>query len=353
MGFSYLLGMWEHCNLDQAKYNNLQTIFYVGYLLCQIRVIFFFKNSLFQNRLLFFWAFTNLIQLTASSFSHLAAIRFFLGLFESVVTPCLEHTIAMWFTPEEQAIVNPIFWINCLAQSIPSGLISYGVQFVQGISPWKVYWSIIGGLSAVVCLASFFIFPDNPATYRFFTITERVHVIQRIKRATNSSIEQTVFKKEQVYEALKNPITWGFALFVLLNMLCNNISFQSTIIYKQLGITTLHSTLVAVAPAGWSTVLSIVGTIALKYFRSQTAHVSTCFRLIALVEGLICTGLPLSKNYGILAGIFLTNANGITFIAAFSWTHTKRLFRTIIWSISYAIVNLFASQIWRAKDAPR
>lgn len=106
------------CNLEQAEYNNLQTIFYVDCLTGKILTHFVFQKLPFSKYITlatFFWAFTKLIRLIASSFSHLAAIRLFLGVFESGVTPCLEYTIAIWFTPEEHAIVKLIFWISCLA----------------------------------------------------------------------------------------------------------------------------------------------------------------------------------------------------------------------------------------------
>lgn len=362
MGYASLLGLFKDANLDQEKYNNLQTIFYAGYIIFQIPSHYIFQRirlSYYITGVTLVWTITTLTMLSAKNFAHLAAIRFFLGAFESGVTPCLEHTIAMWFTPSEQAIVNPVFWISCIAQGIPGGLVAYGTQFVPNISPWKVYWSIIGGLSFVLCVGSFFLFPDNPATYKYFTVQERIHVIKRIKDATKSSIEQKVVKREQVIEALRDPITWLFALFVFLNMLCNNISFQSAIIYTNLGISTLDSTLVSVASSGWSTVMAISGSIALSVFRSQTAHVSTFYALLALVGGIIAVAMPLHNSKGILAGIFLTNGNANAFIASFSWSqssaagYSKRMVRTVVWSISYGVVNLVAPQIWRAKDKPR
>lgn len=362
MGYSNLLGLWPDTGLNQAKYNNLQTIFYIGYLVSQIPSHYVFQRvrlSWYLALVTFVWAFLQLIQLTATSFGHLAAIRFFLGVFEAGVTPSLEHTLAMWFTPDEQAIVAGIFWISCQAQGIPGGLIAYGVQFIPNARPWKVYWAIIGGLSFVLSVSVFFFFPDNPATYKYLTVEQRVHVIKRIKAATHSSIEQKVVKKSQIKEALTDPITWLFTLFVFLLMLCNNISFQSTIIYKQLGLSNLQSTLVSVASSGWSTVILTLGSLLLTFFRSQTAYVATAYILVSLLGAILVVALPLKESYGILAGIFLTNSTGLAFILAFSWCqssaagYTKRLVRTIMWSISFGVVNTIAPQIWRAQDKPR
>lgn len=265
----------------------------------------------------------------------------------------------MWYTPDEQAIMAAIFWISCDAVGIPGGLIAYGVQLLPHVRPWKVYWGIIGAVSFVVAVLVFFFYPDNPATYKYFTVEERVHVIRRIKAATHSSIEQKVVKKLQLREALTDPITWLFTVFSFLLMLCNNISFQSTIIYTQLGLSHLQSTLVAVALSGWSTVLLIVGSLLLTKFKSQTAYVSTIYSAICLLGAILVVALPLSDSYGILAGIFLTNGTGLTYIVAFCWCqssaagYTKRLIRTGMWMIAYGVVNMIAPQIWRSQDKPR
>ncbi|CCH45860.1 putative membrane protein [Wickerhamomyces ciferrii] len=362
MGYASLLGLFEDADLDQQKYNDLQTIFYAGYILFQLPSHWAFqkfKLSHYISAVTVVWTITTFTTLSVKDFGHLAAIRFFLGAFESGVTAAIQHTIAMWFTPAEQAIVNPIFWISCIAQGIPGGLTAYGTQFVPSISPWKVYWIIIGGLSAILSISSFFFYPDNPATYKYFTVQERIHVIKRIKAATHSSIEQKTFKKAQAIEGLKDPITWLFGIYVFLSMLCNNISFQSAIIYKNLGFSNLNSTLVSVASSGWTTIASIWGSLCLVYFRTQSAHVGTFFALIALLGGIIAVAIPFRYNYGILAGIFLTNSNANTFIMAFSWSqssaagYSKRLIRTVIWSVFYGASNLAAPQIWKAKDKPR
>lgn len=305
------------------------------------------------------WSFLTLIHLTCQNYSQLAAVRFLLGLCESGVTPCLAHTIAMWFTPEEQAIVAPVFWISSSGQGLFGGPISYGVQFVQGVSPWKIYWTIIGVLTFVVSMSSLIFYPSNPASFWIFTPVERVHIIKRIKSKTNSSIEQKVVKREQIVEALKDPITWLFFWFVFFNMFSNNISFQSAIIYKNLGFSNLQSTLVAIASAGYSTVAAVVGSTILSRYKAQSAHVGTAFLIIALLGCILVIALPLSQSYGILAGTFLTHSNSVTFIAALSWCqssaagYTKRLVRTIVWSIGYAVMNMLAPQFWRQQDQPR
>lgn len=362
MSYSNLLGLWPDTGLDQNRYNNLQTFYYVGYMVSQVPSHYAFqkvKLSTYMTVVTFFWAFLQLIQLTADSYWKMILIRLFLGVFEAGVTPALEHTIAMWFTPDEQAIVNAFFWITCMAQGIPGGLITYGVQYIPNVRPWKVYWGIIGGLSFILSLNVFFFYPDNPATYKYMTVEERVHVIRRVKAATNSSIEQKVVKRSQVIETLKDPISWLFVVFIFALMMCNNISFSSNVIYTQLGFSHLQSTLVSVATSVWSTINMTVGALILTRYRLQSVYVSVAWTMMSLLGGILVIALPLSDSYGILAGIMLANTTGMPYILGFSWSqssaagYTKRLVRTIMWSISYGVVDIIAPQIWRSQDAPR
>ncbi|CCH45369.1 putative membrane protein [Wickerhamomyces ciferrii] len=362
--FSYaaLLGLFEDANLTQSTYNDIQTYFYVGYLLAQIPSHYIFqriKLSWYITGVTAVWTITTFSMLAAKNYKHLIVIRFFLGFSEAGVTPCIQHTIAMWFPPVEQAFVNPIFWISTLSQGVTGGLIAYGTLHVETWRPWKVYWTIIGGLSIILSISSYLFYPDNPATYKYFTVEERIHVIKRIKAVTNSSIEQKTVKRYQVVEALKDPITYLFGLFVFFLMLCQSLGFQTAIIYKNLGFSNLQSTLVSVAQSGWSVLSAIAGSLALVKFKTQSAHVGSVFSLFALLGGLLAVSVPLNKPYGILAGTFLTAGTANTFIMGFSWSqssaagYSKKIVRTIAWSIGYCISSLVCPHFWRQQDAPR
>ncbi|KAK6197354.1 major facilitator superfamily domain-containing protein [Scheffersomyces amazonensis] len=362
MGYATLLGLFQDAHLTQESFNNLQTLFYVGYLISQVPSHILFQKirlSRYITIVTFTWSFLSLIQLTAHNFSGLAIIRFLLGFSEAGVTAAIQHTLAMFLKPDEHQIVSQIWWISCLAAGIPGGLIAYAVQFVVGVAPWKVYWAIIGAFTFALSLACFFFYPDNPATYKVFTIEERVHIINRVKAATRSSIEQKTVKKYQIKESLRDPVSWLFGLHVFLLMFANNMTFQSAIIYKDLGFSNLSSTLVSIASACWSAVLAIAGGTLLFFFRNQAAHVGTLFCMVALLGGILAISLPWERKIGLLAAIFLSNGTGICYTAALTWSqgsaagYTKKLSRTIIWFLAYSVINLIAPQFWRSKDKPR
>ncbi|GME84413.1 unnamed protein product [Ambrosiozyma monospora] len=289
----------------------------------------------------------------------MSALRFFLGFVESGVTPALQHTLTMFFTPEEFAIVNPIFYISCMGIDIILSFISYGLQHAVYWRPWKWFWLIIAIISALCSFMCYFIYPDNPATSRLFTKEERIQIIKRIKRSTRSSIEQKTFKYYQFIECLKDPVSWLFMFFSFGDQLSNSTTYQSSIIYTSLGFSRLTTTLVMAVQNGFSTFCGIVGSLLLYFFKSQSFIVGALFAVPAFMGAIIAVSIDYDNKPGLLAGIMMTRSNGTFFIiglglcTATAGGYTKRLTRTLLFMIVYSVANIIAPQLWKPQYSPR
>lgn len=79
-------------------------------------------------------------------------MRFLLGLAEACIVPAFLLTLSMFFTYDEQAVLMPIMWAVGNGSPITSGLLSYGVLWIdtQGFSPWRWFF----GTSLVFCRVS-------------------------------------------------------------------------------------------------------------------------------------------------------------------------------------------------------
>lgn len=362
ISYSSLLGVFHDMGINKAKYNNIQTFFYVGYLVGQIPSHLLFQKipiSKYITLATAGWALISFCTLGCKSYAGMSVLRFFLGVVESGITPCIEHTISMFFTIEEQAYVNPIFWISCLGIDVPTGFIAYGLQFTTKWRPWKWYWLFVSILSTLVCILSYFFYPDNPATSVFFTTEEKIHIIRRIKKASKSAIEQKVFKKYQFIEAIKDPISWLFFLFCIMDMLENATTYQASIIYTSLGFSGLTSTLLMVVQNGFSTFCGICGSLALYTFKKQSCIVGAIFMVPAFVGAIIAISISYENKAGLLAGIFMTRTNGTAYIIGLSLSqataagYTKRLTRTVMFMLAYGIGNIVSPQMWRPQYSPR
>ncbi|KAB8202035.1 major facilitator superfamily domain-containing protein [Aspergillus parasiticus] len=248
----------------------------LGYVIGQIPGQYLIQRiplRIYVSGSVFLWSAIIFLHCTARDYGGLIALRLVLGIVESTVVPALEMTMTMFFTPEELHALQPIFWISCVGSPIPTGLLGYALLFSKSpIRPWKFFMITTGGLSFLVSLCSWLLYPSNPMTARFLSTEEKVHVIRRVHDSTRSSIEQKVFKRYQVREALLDPVSWLFALSSFTLMLSNNLTFQHSLLYLQIGVSDLGSTLVWVAAGGFAMVVAITASLLLKLVPNYSAY---------------------------------------------------------------------------------
>lgn len=63
-------------------------------------------------------------------------------------------------------------------------------------------------------------------------------------RQNQAGVENKVFKRSQMVEALKDPKTWLFALFAGMSNIMNSLSNQRQLIIKGFGFTPIQTTLI-------------------------------------------------------------------------------------------------------------
>lgn len=80
-----------------------------------------------------------LLHIPCKNFASLFVVRFFLGIAEASIVPAFLLILSMFFTYDEQAVLMPCMWAIGNSSPITSGLLSYGVLFINtgSFSPWK------------------------------------------------------------------------------------------------------------------------------------------------------------------------------------------------------------------------
>lgn len=169
-----------------------------------------------------------------------------------------------------------------------------------------------------------------------------------------------MFKPHQFWETVRDPVSWLFGLQAFTLMMANNLNLQQNLIFVQMGVSNLGSTLVSAASGGFSVACSIVAAGLLRLFPNNAAYWGVFWCIPALAGGIATVTVPWHNRIGLLASIIIAgNTFGITYICALGWTtsstsgHTKKLTRNVIFMAGYGIANIIAPQIWVAKDAPR
>lgn len=364
LSYSSIFGLWEDTHLDQNKYNNSSTLFYVGYIIGQINLILVQKLPI--GRLMTFtafaWSMIIFLHCAAYNYQGIYALRFFLGFVESIALPILNTTMGQFLTAHEKAATAPMFYSTCVGVTIPVGFIAYGILHAQSSVPtWKLFMIIIGGCTFLWTIVLLFIYPNNPTDAKFLSLKEKVWVIRRVQKTTGSSIEQKIIKKYQVREALLDPISWLFFLFFLLQQLANNLPYQQNLLFEGIGrISNLDSTLVSVASGGFAAACCFVATTFLFYKPNYTAFSVFVWTMPSLAGSIAVASLPWDKKIALLAMLCLASPLfGIPWILMFSWNttscsgYTKKITRNAMVMVAYAVANIISPQIWRAKDGPR
>ncbi|OJJ47544.1 hypothetical protein ASPZODRAFT_141133 [Penicilliopsis zonata CBS 506.65] len=364
LSYASILDLFEDTHIGNTDYDNLNTIFYVGYIVAQLPGHWLIQHlplRQFMAGSIFLWAVIVLLHCTAVNYGGLIALRFFLGAVEAPLVPAMEITLGMFLKPQEQSTAQPLFWISCMGSPIPAGFIAYGLlRSNSSVPPWKLFMVVTGGITLFLAAYTWFYYPSNPTEARFLTTREKVYAVQRIHAATHSSIEQKHFKPHQFREALRDPVSWLFFLAAFTLMLSNNLAYQQNLLFVSLGVSDLGSTLVAAASGGFSVASCIVAAVLLRLFPGQAAFWGLFWCLPAIAGGIGMVALPWDSKLALLACLILAGGTfGVTYIITLGWTtssaagHTKKMTRNALFMVAYGIANIISPQIWVVADAPR
>lgn len=235
LSYDSIFGLFEDTGLTQDTYNDANTLFYVGYIIGQLNLLFVQKFPIGRVMAVMTGLWTIIIFLHCAAFNHqgIIALRFFLGFVESIAVPSLNITMNQFLTPDEKNSYSPIWYISSMGVTIPVGFIAYGILHSKSHVPtWKLFMIIIGGCTFLLTILVVFWYPNNPTDAKFLSTEEKVWVIRRVQQSSQASIEQKVIKKYQIKEAFKDPITWLFSLFFLTQQLANNLAYQQNLLFE-------------------------------------------------------------------------------------------------------------------------
>ncbi|ODV78107.1 MFS general substrate transporter [Suhomyces tanzawaensis NRRL Y-17324] len=366
LSYSSISGFWEATGLNQNKYNNVNTVFYVGFIVGQVPGTYLIQRlplSKLIAAICFFWSLVIFLHCAAFNYAGVIVLRFFLGFFEAASIPILTTTNGMFLSLHVRESTQPIFYASCMASPIPIGFISYGVLYSKAsIGDWRVLNIIIGGLTFFLSIFVYFYYPNNPIEANFLSTEEKVWTIRKVHGTTHASIEQKHFKREHAIEAFKDPISYLICGFFLLQQLANNLTYQQNLLYEEMGgLNNLNSTLVSVAGAGFAVVWSVTACIFMVFFPNKTCFTIIWTTIPALVGSIAAVALPLSNSIGELAAITLASLSfGVGWICAFGLaqttagsSYTKRLVRNAMVLAAYSISNIISPQIWQSRNAPK
>ncbi|KIY00055.1 uncharacterized protein Z520_03740 [Fonsecaea multimorphosa CBS 102226] len=277
------------------------------------------------------WGLVTMSTALVSSYSGLMVNRFFLGVSECTPAPAFSLITAMWYTREEQPLRIAIWYSASGMGSLLAGIAFYGIGHIHGsLHPWKYQYLILGGVTVLWGIVVVCFLPDNPMKARFLTEDERVLAVKRI-RASQTGIENSVFKHYQFKEALLDPKTWLLVLTAFTITLVNGaLSGFGSILIRSFGFSAFPSVLLS-GSAGAVVVVSLLtfGTIAL-YCRNQRINIFIVTSLL-VIAGCVMIWKSSWKNLGVpLGGFYLLSFFAVAYVMLLSLMtantagHTKK-----------------------------
>lgn len=329
ISYASIMGLRTDLHLKGDNYQWLGSMFYFGYLAWE------YPTNLLLQRLplakysaanVMAWGATLALFAVVSNFAGAVAIRFFLGVFESAVTPGFALFTSQWYTKREQGARTGIwFSFNGFGQ-ILGGLVAYGIavgarKHGVAIEPWKIVFLVFGILTFILGVIFWFVMPDNQLNAKWLSKSDRVLAVARI-RENQQGIGNKHWKAYQFKEAFTDPMVWAFVFYALVADIPNGgiSNFFSQLIVS-FGYTPEQSLLYG-TPGGAVEVVALIFSGWLGDKIGRRLLVSIGGISLAFIGMVLIVALPLNSNSGRLAGYYLTQASPTPFVALLSLIST-------------------------------
>ncbi|KZF19279.1 major facilitator superfamily transporter [Xylona heveae TC161] len=291
---AFVSGMKEDLAMNGDQLNLVDTAWTAGYVVGQIPsqiIITKVRPSIWIPSCELIWTILTFCLAAAKTSDHVIAIRFFVGLLESVFYPAGHTILGAWYKPSELGKRAGIFHASSAAAAMFSGYLQAavykGLNHVGGLAGWKWLFIMDGVISAPIAIAGFFLLPDTPDNTRVFYLTEKDRTLARdrmaaIGRAPRTRLGLSAFKR--VFGR------WHLYLFTLLYIIFINASPSSSVNPFSLWMKSEHFSVykintVPTAQSAIQLVTTIVLAILSDLFRKRAPFmaVSTFFGFLSSI----------------------------------------------------------------------
>jgi MFS transporter, ACS family, 4-hydroxyphenylacetate permease len=268
--FSYLdrinigfaaLAMNRDLRLTSIQFGAANTIFYLGYILCEIPsnlMLARYGARLWLPRILITWGIASAATMFASGAMSLYSIRALVGLAEGGFLPGVLLYLTLWFPQAHRAKANALFMIAqplTIAVGAPlSGLI-LDRHSAYGMAAWRWLFLVEGLPSVILGIVAYFYLTDKPEDAKWLTRDE--------KDALARTLEPPVHDQPTPWREIlsRNVILLSVAYFGLIMTLNTIVTWTPQIVkemmkehsFSSVGLLTALPALIAVVcMAFWS-----------------------------------------------------------------------------------------------------
>lgn len=350
---AYVSGAREDLNFKGTQLNQINTIFYGGYLLGQIP-----NNLIMQKVRPGLWLPTTclawgLLTLGTAFVHHpwqIMIIRFFQGIFEASCFVGVQWILGSWYKPEEIGKRTAIFTssglIGTLFSGIMQGAIHKNLDGVSNFAGWRWMFVIDSLITFPIAIYGFLCFPDTPTSTKaaYFTPQERALAVSRLPEVTLNRGNLGISLIRRVV------LSWQWWAFVLLwiansntEMYSSNAIFQ--LLLQSTGEYTVEQT--NYIPSSVSG-MGVVATLTLGWYTdwapTRRWHVGVLLSITAIVSGALMLGAP--TRGAKFAALVLNGCQFAGQTVMFAWANDVLRSDDAQRSIVIASMNMFAQAFY-------
>ncbi|SPO25664.1 related to allantoate permease [Ustilago trichophora] len=207
IGNARLYGLEKELKLTSEQYNLALTVFFFPYALFEV------PSNILLKRLrpsIWFPIITILVGICMISqglvhnYQGLLLARFFLGVTEAGLFPGANFLISGWYKRSEFGLRASIFFSAATISGAFGGLLAFAINKMDGTggySGWRWIFIIIGLVTFLAGVLSFWFCVDFPDTAKFLSDSERRAVIYRLQSDQQFSAAGEGFKWSNVWKA--------------------------------------------------------------------------------------------------------------------------------------------------------
>ncbi|CAO3649004.1 unnamed protein product [Cunninghamella blakesleeana] len=255
----------EDLQLTGDQYSLLGSIFYAGYLIYQLPNNYLLQRiniSKYLSTVIIIWGGILIGMAFGKNFKEMMIYRFFLGVFEAGVYPCLTLLVSTFYRRSEQAYRLGAFWLCNGFALVFGGLIAYGIGTMNSpvLKTWQWIMLIMGIATCVLGFICFFFLIDSPKSPRLGLNAEQ-SVLVEYRAQDNAVFRTTTVKVEQIKEALCELRLWCLCVAAFcINFQNGGITIYNTQLIAAFGFDQLQAVLLS-AGSGISDIIYICSSV--------------------------------------------------------------------------------------------
>ncbi|KAI0191580.1 MFS general substrate transporter [Astrocystis sublimbata] len=335
-----VFGLQKGTNLQGQQYSWLTSLFYIGYLVAQ-PVAGYAIQRLPLGKVIGYtvlaWGLLTITTPACTNFAGIAANRFLLGVFESVVNPGFVLCLSLWYRADEQPMRMVSYYSMNGVAGIFGGLLGYAVGHITtGLPPWQYVFLIFGSVSLAWGVVFLVFMPDLPTTARFLNPHQKVVAVERVAQ-NRQGVKNHHFKKYQMWQCFRDPKTWILFVMSVAAQIPN--AAQSTL-GKTIDLSCNPVQVVSLLASGY------IGS----RFANMRCVVMLAGNLVCVAAGAALVGLPVGADgtenrWGRLVALWLCSFQSVGFSMSLTMVssnvagYTKKQLTGAILFVGYCIIG--------------